>query len=284
MKLKQAVRAAANDAPDSAVEALENVRDAIAQFGALDNERRAAHLIGQCAHESLRFTRVAESLFYTSTNRLMQIFGRHFGSTSQARGFLRNPEKLANRVYANRMGNGSPRSGDGFRYRGRGYLQLTGRSNYRIAGRRLGIDLVANPDLAAEPETAWMIAVGYLATRKRQGRTAFEWADDNNFEAVTRIVNGRTNGIEDRRHRTILALAALGAMQVRPSLQKGDEGDAVELLQRALASRGFSPGAIDGDFGRKTDAQVRAFQRWVGVRANGVVNESTWRALEPLPS
>lgn len=284
MNLKEAVRAAASDAPDSAVDALEAVRGSIAQFGALDNERRVAHLIGQCAHESLRFTRVAESLFYTSTDRLMQIFGRHFTSAAQARGFLRNSKKLANRVYANRNGNGPSRSGDGFRYRGRGYLQLTGRSNYRIAGRRLGIDLVAHPEMAAEPETAWMIAVGYLATRKRDGRTAFQWADDNNFEAVTRIVNGRTNGLDDRRHRTILALSALGSMQARPILRKGDEGDAVELLQRALASRGFSPGAIDGDFGPKTATEVRAFQRFVRIRANGVVNASTWRALEPLPS
>ena len=174
MDLRSAIRAAAADAPLAAVEGLRLVESEIAEFGSLDNERRAAHMIGQCAHESLRFTRVVESLFYTSTGRLMQIFGRHFRDEAHAARHLRNPEKLANHVYANRNGNRSRQSGDGFRFRGRGYLQLTGRANYRIAGRRIGVDLEADPEKAAEPSTAWLIAATYLANRKRGGKTAFQ--------------------------------------------------------------------------------------------------------------
>jgi putative chitinase len=284
MNLASAIRAAAHDAPDVAIDGLSLARDEISRHGALDNDLRAAHMIGQCAHESLRFTRVAESLFYTSVDRLMQIFGRHFRDRSHARQFLRNSRKLANHVYANRMGNGSPRSGDGFRFRGRGYLQLTGRSNYHTFGRRIGIDLEADPDKAAEPATAWLIAASYLANRKRAGKTAFEWADDNNVEAVTRIVNGGINGLADRRHRTARARAALGGIAPRPRLKRSDEGDAVELLQRALAAKGFSPGALDGDFGPRTEGAVKAFQAAVGLTADGVVGVKTWKALEPLPS
>lgn len=284
MNLKAAVRAAAHDAPDAAVEALEQVRDKIAEHGALDNELRAAHMIGQCAVESTRFTRVVESLHYTSVDRLMQIFGRRFNSRAHARQFLRNSQKLANHVYANRLGNGSKQSGDGFRFRGRGYLQLTGRANYRTAGKRIGVDLESGPDRAVEPANAWLIAASYLANRKRGGKTAFQWADENNVEAVTRIVNGGILGLSDRRHRTARALAALGGIEQRPILRIGDEGDSVLLLQRALAAKGFSPGAIDGDFGPKTEQSVKAFQVANNLSTDGIVGILTWKSLEPLPT
>ncbi|MCP4327995.1 MAG: hypothetical protein GY791_06110 [Alphaproteobacteria bacterium] len=284
MDLRSAVRAAASDAPGTAIDGLDQVSAQISDQGALDNEFRAAHMIGQCAHESLRFTLVAESLHYTSVARLQEIFGHRLPAGADPAQFLRNAEKLANQVYANRNGNGPPESGDGFRYRGRGYLQLTGRSNYRAFGNRIGIDLEANPERAVEPGTAWLVAASYLANRKRHGKTAFEWADVNNVEAVTRIVNGGLNGLADRRNRTARALSALGGIAPRPQLQNGDEGPAVELLQRALAAKGFSPGAIDGDFGGKTDTAVRAFQRATGLTADGIAGDDTWEALEPLPS
>lgn len=284
MNLKAAIRAAASDAPDTAIEALEQVKDKALELGALENERRAAHLIGQCAHESTRFTRLVEGLHYTTVGRLMAVFGRHFENEAHAAQFLRNAEKLANHVYGNRMENGPPESGDGFRFRGRGYLQLTGRENYRKFGERIGIDLVAKPERAAEPGVAWLIAASYLATRKKSGKTALEWADEDNVEMVTRIVNGGINGLEDRRNRTARALAALGAIEKRPVLKKGDEGEGVLLLQRALAASGFSPGALDGDFGTNTRKAVRAFQKAKGLTVDGKVGKNTWKALEPLPS
>lgn len=251
------------------------------RFGALDSELRAAHMIGQCAHESMRFTRVAESLFFTTASGIRALWPRRFSNEAQAESFLRDPEKLANHVDGGRMGNDAP--GDGFRYRGRGYLQLTGRDNYRVFGGRLGVDLVAQPEKAEEPDAAWLIAAAYLASRCRSGKTALEWADLNDVETVTRIVNGGIHGLDDRRDRTARALAALGGLELRPTLRKGDHGDAVRLLQRVLAANGFALGAIDGDFGSRTEAAVRAFQQEHGQAADGVVKTDPWEALEPLP-
>lgn len=283
MDLRAAVRAAAHDAPDTAIDGLEAVRDAIAETGALDTPFRIAHLIGQCAHESVRFTRVSESLYYTTAARIRAVWPSRFRDVDHAAEYTRNPEKLANKVYA-RASLGNTQPGDGYRYRGRGYLQLTGRSNYRIAGRRLGLDLEGDPDLAFEPETAWLIAADYFANRRRARRTAFQWADDNDVETVTYIVNGGDHGLTDRRNRTARALLALGGLSSEPTLRRGDEGESVFLLQRALAAKGFSPGALDGDFGPKTERIVKAFQQAHGLGADGVVGRNTWRALEPLPS
>jgi putative chitinase len=284
MKLVAAIRAAAHDSPPPAIDGLVAAQSDMAAHGALESELRMAHLLGQCAHESLRFTKVVESLSYSTADRIFVVFRRHFRDLAHAERFVRNPQKLANHVYANRNGNGPPSSGDGFRFRGRGYLQLTGRSNYARFGDRLGIGLVDAPDRATEPGIAWQIAAAYLGTRKKQGKTAFEWADQNNVEAVTLIVNGGTNGFEDRRSRTARALSALRGIRVLPRLKRGAEGDDVELLQRALAAKGFSPGALDGDFGSNTVEAVKTLQAAAGLRADGVVGHDTWIELKPFPS
>jgi len=275
MNLKAAVRAAAPGAPSRAAEALATIDPATP---ALATPQRAAHLIGQCAHESMGFTRAAESLYFTTPERLMAVWPRRFALLTAARGFTRDPERLANHVYGGRMGN--TRSGDGYRYRGRGYLQLTGRSNYRRFGARIGIDLEAGPERAAEPEIAWLIAASYLATRSRSGKTALEWADANNVEMVTRIVNGGLHGLADRHQRTAAALSALAGMGL--TLRRGDEGPEVLLLQRALAVQGLSPGALDGDFGPGTEAALIAFQRQTGLAPDGLAGPDVRSALMPL--
>ena len=170
MDFASAIRSAAPGTPNNAIDGLMSVQDQAEALGALGSDLRAAHMIGQCAHESAGFTRLVESLFYSSGARIFAVFGRrHFDSIAQAGQFARNQRKLANRVYASRMGNGNTASGDGFRYRGRGYLQLTGRSNYRVFGARIGIDMEAAPERAADPATAWLIAASYLASRSRAG-------------------------------------------------------------------------------------------------------------------
>lgn len=282
MDLRAGVRAAASDAPESAISGLEAVKDQLESMGAMKTELRMAHLIGQCAHESLRFTLVSESLYYTTGDRAFAIFPRHFQNINHAGDYLRDPAKMANHVYANRNGNGPAESGDGYRYRGRGYLQLTGRANYTVFGNRLGIDLVRKPELAEDPQTAWLIAANYLQTRGRAGRMAFQWADRNNVEMVTRIVNGGTHGLADRRVRTARALEGLGGALPRPSLRFDDVGDAVGLLQRALISRGYALGAIDGHFGARTLQAVKAFQTAQELDADGLVGPKTWAALEPI--
>lgn len=276
MHLKAAIAAAAPGAPDGAAEALAALDPATP---ALATPLRAAHLIGQCAHESLGFTRAVESLRFATPERLMAVWPRRFRTRAEALPFVRAPEALASSVYAGRMGNGDAASGDGWRYRGRGWLQLTGRANYRRFGALLGIGLEAEPELAAEPGVAWRIAAAYLATRRRMGRTALAWADADNAEMVTRIVNGGLHGLDDRRSRTAAALAALSG---RPALlRQGDTGPAVLALQQALARAGFAPGALDGAFGPRTAAAVAAFQRRAGLAADGVAGPETLAALMP---
>ena len=193
-------------------------RDAIAGFmavkewmderGQFDTSERRAHLLGQCAHESTGFTRKVENLKYTSAERIRLVFGkRRFPSLADAHDYVRQPRLLANKVYGGRMGNTGP--DDGWRFKGRGWLQLTGRDNYRRFGPPLGMDLERHPELAAAPDGAWKIAASYLAVRVRGGKTALEWADLGDVEMVTRIVNGGLNGLDDRATRTSRALAAL---------------------------------------------------------------------------
>ena len=281
MDLAAAIRAAAPNAPNEAINGLMSLRDTGDQHGAFANRLRTAHLIGQCAHESGGFARRVESLFYSSGARVFAVFGRkYFDSIAHAGQFARNQRKLGNRVYANRMDNGDTASGDGFRFRGRGYLQLTGRDNYRVFGERIGIDLVADPERAAQPATAWLIAASYLASRSRAGKTALEWADDNNVEMVTRIVNGGIIGLGDRRVLTAKALTALRGIEAYPALVKGTEGPAVLLLQKLLAERGFSPGALDGNFGSKTENAIKAFQDHAGLAANGRADAGLWKVLD----
>ena len=134
-------------------------RDAIAGFmavkewmderGQFDTPERLAHLLGQCAHESTGFTRKVENLNYTSAERIRTVFGkRRFPSLADAQEYVRQPRLLANKVYGGRMGNTGP--DDGWRFKGRGWIQLTGRDNYRRFGPPLGMDLERNPELAAE--------------------------------------------------------------------------------------------------------------------------------------
>ncbi len=281
MDLRAGVRAAAPDAPASAIAGLEAVKARLAKMHAMDSALRMAHLIGQCAHESLRFTLVSESLYYTTADRAFAIFPRYFRNITHAGEFLRDSEKMANHVYAGRNGNGPSESGDGYRFRGRGYLKLTGRANYTVFGKRLGIDLVMHPERAEDPEVAWLVAGSFLATRGRAGRLAFYWADRNNVEMVTRIVNGGTHGLADRRLRTARALEGLSGQVVRPTLGLDDVGDAVVLLQRAVTAGGQALGALDGHYGQRTLAAVIAFQDAEGLLADGVVGEKTWKALEP---
>ncbi|MDH3667559.1 MAG: peptidoglycan-binding protein [Paracoccaceae bacterium] len=281
MDISLAIRAAAPAAPRSAIDGFAGAHDRIAATGAIDTPLRAAHLIGQRAHESARFKRVAEALHYRSGARIFAVFGRqHFTGVTHAQRFAGRPEKLASHVYGRRMGNGPPGSGDGFRYRGRGYLQLTGRENYRRFGARIGIDLEAQPERAEEPATAWIIAAAYLAARRRAGRTALEWADLDNVEMVSRIVNGGLNGLDDRRHLTATALTALGGIAARPLLKRGTEGPAVLRLQHLLARAGFALGALDGDFGPRTETALRQFQHASGLATTGKTDRATWDILD----
>lgn len=155
---------------------------------------RLAHFMAQAAHESGNFRLVVENLNY-SAEGLLRTFPRHFNA-GNVQQYARNPEKIANRAYANRMGNGNEQSGDGFKFRGRGYLQLTGKSNYSEFSRFIGADCVANPDLVATQypmdSAIWFFDKNNLWVICDRGAT------DDVVNQVTRRVNGGLNGIADR--------------------------------------------------------------------------------------
>lgn len=176
---------------DKRAEILPNLQAAMDEFD-INTRAREAAFIAQIAHESGGLTRFVENLNY-SAQRLCQVFPKRFPSLAAAKPFDRNPEKIANSIYANRLGNGDPASGDGFRYRGRGVIQLTGRSNYREFGKTLGIDLEGDPDTAASPAVAFRTAAAFW-----KSRGCNELADKGDFKGVTIKINGGTIGLDER--------------------------------------------------------------------------------------
>jgi putative chitinase len=166
----------------------------LTQYGINRNARRFAHFMSQLSHESGGFKRLDENLNY-SAEALWRLFRKYFRDEAEAASFARQPERIANRIYANRMGNGDEASGDGWRYRGRGFIQLTGRENYRRIGKKIGLDLEADPDLVARDVTvALKTAAAYWDDR---GLNAL--ADKDDCEAVTRKINGGVHGLKERK-------------------------------------------------------------------------------------
>ncbi|MDI6529487.1 glycoside hydrolase family 19 protein [Pseudomonas otitidis] len=164
----------------------------------LTTPTRQSAFLAQAAHESAGFTRLTENLNYSATGLAATWPGRFRGADGQpnalARALNRRPEAIANVVYANRMGNGPEASGDGWRYRGRGLLQITGRAQYQRCGAALGLPLVEQPDLLAHPEPAVLSAAWFW-----QVNGLNELADAGDFEAITRRINGGLNGLAERR-------------------------------------------------------------------------------------
>jgi putative chitinase len=165
------------------------------------NKNRAAHFFAQCAHESGNFKAFSENLNYGAKG-LRGIFGKYFPTDALAKAYERQPAKIANRVYANRMGNGDEASGEGFLYKGRGPLQLTGKNNYRAFGRYIGREqeVLDNPDLVATElgfESAlWFFDANKLWSICDQG------INDAAILALTKRINGGTHGLDDRKMKT----------------------------------------------------------------------------------
>ncbi len=160
---------------------------------------RAAHFLGQTAHETGGFTVFTENLNYSAAG-LLSIFPRHF-TQQQARDYQRQPERIANRAYRDRMGNGNEASGDGWRFRGRGALQLTGRSNYQLFSDFLKNPIIMqNPDLVAT-EFAFESAI-FFFNRNNLWPLCDGGVDDKTITTVTRRVNGGIHGLQDRIERT----------------------------------------------------------------------------------
>ena len=169
------------------------IPDTAAKFG-ITNNLRLAHFLAQCGHESGGFKAVSENLNY-SADGLKKIFPKYFpGNLNES--YARNPEKIASRVYASRMGNGDETSKEGFKFRGRGYIQLTGKSNYTAFAKFIGEDTVANPDLVA---TKYPLAsAAFFFNSNGLWAICDRGADDVTVTSVTKRVNGGTIGLADR--------------------------------------------------------------------------------------
>jgi putative chitinase len=160
---------------------------------------RAAHFFAQTSHETGGFKAFSENLNYSASG-LQGIFGKYFPGTLEE-SYARNPEKIANRVYASRMGNGDEASGDGWKYRGRGALQLTGKANYEAFAKYLGTDeVVTNPDLVAT-KYAFESAM-FFFERNKLWEICDKGINDAAILALTKRINGGTHGLDDRMAKT----------------------------------------------------------------------------------
>ena len=164
-------------------ELLPAMQQAMNEFG-INNKLREAAFLATLAVESGELRLMVENLNY-SAQGLLRTFPKYF-TPALANAYARQPEKIANRVYANRMGNGPEASGDGWRYRGRGVIQITGRDNYRRHGGAIGVDIENSPERAADPDVAFRIAGAFW-----QSNGCNPLADQQNFGRVSKIINGR---------------------------------------------------------------------------------------------
>ena len=176
--------------PDSVIA---QIPDTAAKFN-ITNNLRLAHFLAQCGHESGGFKAVSENVNYSAAG-LKNIFGKYFpGNLSES--YARNPQKIASRVYGNRMGNGPEESGDGYKFRGRGFIQLTGKNNYTQFTKFIGEDCVSNPDLVA---TKYPLAsAAFFFDSNKLWAICDKGADNATITAVTKRVNGATIGLADR--------------------------------------------------------------------------------------
>jgi putative chitinase len=168
-----------------------------------------ASWIGQCGHECGNFRIMEENLNYRAAT-LLKLFPktpkRQWGFTpEEAAAYEKQPKKIANRIYGNRMGNRDEASGDGYRFRGSGFLQLTGHSNFFHAGKALGVDFVMEPELVRTPKYAAQTAGWFWQTHNLN-----QYADNRDFVTMTKRINGGTIGLEDRIKHITHAIAVLG--------------------------------------------------------------------------
>ena len=169
------------------------IPDVVAKFE-INTPLRLAHFLAQCAHESGNFRAVSENLNY-SADGLKKIFGRYFPG-DLANSYARNPEKIASRVYGGRMGNGDESTKEGWKFRGRGYIQLTGKNNYTKFGKSINEDITSNPDVVA---TKYPLAsAAFFFNSNNLWSTCDQGSSDDVVKSVTKRVNGGYNGLDDR--------------------------------------------------------------------------------------
>jgi putative chitinase len=217
---------------------LDPLNAALAAWG-INTPDRAAMFLAQCAHESGGFRRLVENLNYTAA-QLLRTWPSRF-TAEDAAAMALQPEKIAERAYGGRMGNAAEGGGDGWRFRGRGIIQLTGRENYRLAGQALGIDATGNPEQLAEPATAAQAAGWYWRTNGCN-----ELADAGDYAGITRRINGGLNGWDDRVRWLAKVREALGTQTVAPSDDRSTQHEepAAPAMEADMAVPLMALGAI----------------------------------------
>jgi len=245
----------------------------------VDTPERIAGFLAQCGHESGGFRFVEENLNY-SAKALDSVFGKYFKNGERdAKEYARKPEKIANVVYGNRMGNGDEDSGDGWQFKGRGYIQLTGRNNYTSFAESVDMDLDECIDYLKTPKGALESALWFWDTNKLN-----KYCDKHDVKGMTKRVNGGYNGLEDREEKWEKVLQLLGGASAEPVEEKpvqntdvvlrmGTTGSDVVAMQEALGLVG------DGKFGPNTKRVVKQFQMNNGLTADGIAGPATLRKL-----
>jgi len=170
------------------------IPDTAAKFN-INTPLRLAHFLAQCGHESGGFRATQENLNY-SAKGLMGIFRKYFPNEALANAYARQPVKIASKVYGNRMGNGNEASGEGYKFRGRGYIQLTGKENYTAFGKAIGEDILSNPDVVSSKYA--LLSAAWFFTKNGLHKMADSGASDAVVTQITKRVNGGTIGLADR--------------------------------------------------------------------------------------
>ncbi len=275
---------------DSYLAALKRNEEKIAELG-VNSSLCCAHFIAQALLETGGFRLVEENLHYSSAGRLRKVFPKKYPAPSDAASHVGEPELVANHVYAQKNGNIEP--DDGWKYRGRGFFQLTGRANYKVYGDDIGVDLVADPDLVSQDfDISLRVALAYW---RKVGLTPY--AEQNDARAVSRGINlgdpkktGKPNHLPERiwlTHRVIRLLqepARSGILEQLSSdevLDIGDSGDEVRKLQQDLSRLRSDAIKADGVFGKATYEAVTKFQVGAGLApADGRVTKDVRGAID----
>ena len=242
----------------------------------INTPERVAAWLAQCAHESGYFRFLKENLNYRAAS-LQKVFKKYFPTEEMAKAYEKKPEKIANRVYANRMGNGDEASGDGFRYLGRGLIQLTGKNNYTFFAASIDTPLEEIPEYLQTFEGAVQSACWFWEQNNLN-----RFADSGDIVTLSKRINGGTIGMEDRLMKYEKCLKLFGAEPTAASaptadltetVRMGSRGATVQAVQQALGI------AADGDFGTGTDRALKVWQAANGLTADGIAGPNTLKRL-----
>lgn len=246
----------------------------------IDTPKRVASFIAQCGHESAGWRYFSENLNY-SEKALNAVFSKYFSKAGRDAGeYARQPEKIANIVYASRMGNGDTESGDGWKFRGRGPIQLTGHNNYSSFSDDMGVDVTTNPDIVSEDKKISLMSAIWFWNKNGLNK----YADSGDIKTMTRRINGGYIGLEDRIEHYNHALKLLGDTNFNNDevdndeeidlshigvLRRGSRGDGVKLLQEGLGI------TADGVFGPGTERVLKQWQRDHNIEDDGIAGPIT---------